>query len=117
MPCGSFKNCYEPKWRDQTRCRVVPVVVVVVGRRRGLTRNHLRRGLFERTLQTHYSKFLPDHVAVPPMLNVQRSTPPFVKESWIDAKSGCVLFHEDGSAYWTITGVHRPILLKYTWRP
>ena len=60
-----------------------------------------RRELFENTLHTHYSTFLPDHVAVPPMLNVQRSILPSVKESWIDATSGCVLFQEDGSAYWT----------------
>ena len=58
-----------------------------------------RRGFFEHTLQRHYSKFLPDDI--PPPENVQRSIQPSVKESWIDAKSGCALFQEDGTAYWT----------------
>jgi Glycosyl hydrolase family 47/PA domain len=61
-----------------------------------------RRGLFEHTLHRHYSKFVPDDVLIPrPKANVQRSAQPSVKESWVDADSGCAIFQEDGNAYWT----------------
>lgn len=61
-----------------------------------------RRGLFEYTLHRHYSTFVPDEILIPrPQANVQRSAQLSVKESWVDADSGCAIFQEDGTAYWT----------------
>ena len=81
-----------------------------------------RRLLFQHTLETHYSQFLPNAVRAAQQFGdgakdddrngddsmdlhrhqqQQQQQHVYDQESWMDERNQCVLFPEDGNAYWT----------------